>query len=207
MAVINLPQITTKTALWANRPSADSAKGEVYYFTDIGPNGSSWISNGEFWSPVNGEVVLMSSGVETSITGTTSQTALATLTIKGGMVSRVGSIDLILFMSCTNNANLKTFRVNLCNVGSITGTTYYTGPFNAILLNTFFCSIKTRDNPTLQKGFGATGGSAAGIGLSSANLITSAQNMNLDFDIVITGQLADAADSIRTYGYSIIYRG
>ena len=63
MPTLNLADIKPKSLLWANRPEASSAKGEVFYFSDIGPNGSYWISNGEFWSPMNGEVTLFSSGV------------------------------------------------------------------------------------------------------------------------------------------------
>jgi hypothetical protein len=207
MAFINLPEITTKTALWANRPSADSAKGEVYYFTDIGPNGSSWISNGEFWSPVNGEVVLASSGVSSSVTGTTSETSLAAYTVPAGLMSRIGQFDLVVLTSNTNNANLKTFKIRLADVGVINGVSYYIAGVTSVNHMQLWCSIRANNSLNAQKGFGATGGTIAGIGTINAGLITGTRNMNQACDITLTGQLANSSDTASLRAWTIVYKG
>ena len=206
MPTINLPEIKTKSLLWVNRPEASSAKGEVFYFTDIGPNGSSWISNGEYWSPTNGEVVLMSSGVETSITGTIIETSIGAYTLPAGLTSRVGSIDLYILFSSTNSANSKTLRVRHGDVGTITGTQFYNTGFSTISSIQAFCSINANNSTTSQKGYGLFGVSS-GLGLTASLLVTASRDMSQPSDITLTGQLSNVADSLGVVAWSVIYRG
>lgn len=207
MPTINLPEIKTRSLLWANRPEASSAKGEVYYFTDIGPNGSSWISNGEFWSPVNGEVVLAASGLISSVTGTTSETSLAAYTIPAGLMSRIGQFDLVVLTSNTNNANTKTFRIRLADVGLINGVAYYTAGVSSVTHMQVWCSIRANNSLNAQKGFGATGVTIAGIGIANAGLIAGTRNMNQACNITLTGQLANSSDTASLLAWTIVYKG
>ena len=206
MPTINLADIKTKSMLWVNRPEASSANGEVFYFTDIGPNGSSWTSNGEFWSPTNGEVVLMSSGVETSITGTIIETSIGAYTLPAGLMSRVGSIDLYILFSSTNSANSKTLRVRHGDVGTITGTQFYNTGFSTISSIQAFCSINSNNSTTSQKGYGLFGVSS-GLGLTASILVTGSRDMTQASDITLTGQLSNVADSLGVVSWSVIYRG
>lgn len=206
MAEINLPEIKTSSLLWANRPEASSAKGEVYYFTDIGPNGSYWISNGEFWSPVNGEVTLFSSGVETSITGTLLETTIAAYTLPGGIMSKIGSIDLYVLFSSTNSANSKTLRVRHSDVGSIAGIQYYNTGFSTISSIQAFCSIKSNNSTIQQKGYGLYGVSS-GLGLTASIIVTNNRDMTLPSDITLTGQLSNTGEFLGVAAWSVIYRG
>lgn len=48
-----------------------------------------------------------------SFTGTTTQTTLATYTIKSGDVLKNGSLDFDYFVSCTNSVNNKTFEIQI----------------------------------------------------------------------------------------------
>lgn len=207
MAEINLPEIKTSSLLWANRPDASSAKGEMFFFSDIGVNGSYWVSNGEFWSPLNGEVTLFSSGLDVSLTGTTTETAIGTYTLQGGIMSRVGQLDVVALVSCTNNANTKTFRVRKADVGSISTGAYYSAAVTSVLNIQLFTCIKSNNSTTAQKGFGSTGGVIPGLGTVAASIITTSRNMSLPCDISVTGQLGNSADTISLRGYYVVYRG
>jgi len=206
MPTINLADIKPKSLLWVNRPEASSAKGEVFYFSDIGPNGSYWISNGEFWSPVNGEVVLFSSGVDTSITGTLLETTISTYTLPGGIMSKIGSIDLYVLFSSTNSASSKSLRIRHSDVGSIAGVQYYNTGFSTISSIQAFCSINSNNSTNQQKGYGLFGVSS-GLGLTASVLVTNNRDMSLPSDITLTGQLSNTGEFLGVTSWSVVYRG
>lgn len=80
--------------LWANRPAAAAYTGRIIRITDVGPAaGSLFISDGTYWVPLNGSVVLYS-GTELGYS-TTSTTAvqIADLgpVLKAGLFQKPGS--------------------------------------------------------------------------------------------------------------------
>lgn len=49
----------TKTVTWATKPAAAGNTGLVIRVTDVGPGaGSYWVSDGTYWRPLNGSVML-----------------------------------------------------------------------------------------------------------------------------------------------------
>ena len=74
-----VPEILQYT--WANKP-ATAPLGQIICITDVGENGSLWRGNGTKWIKLNA-FVLYSNSTTTSLTGTTTETTLATIPIKG----------------------------------------------------------------------------------------------------------------------------
>ena len=158
---------------WANKPSV-APLGQIICVTDVGENGILCRGNGTKWvrtSPTTSYGL----GSTVALTGTTTETTLLTIPIKGGLMGVLGRLNALSFFSLTNNANVKTLRAK---IGA----------------NTIASAISTNQNAT---GFH--------FWLLNLNSNTSQRNNNaasfsidtgVDFDLVITGQLANAADSL-----------
>ena len=102
-----VPEILQYT--WANKP-ATAPLGQIICITDVGENGSLWRGNGTKWIKLNA-FVLYSNSTTTSLTGTTTETTLATIPIKGGVLGENGKIRFYILGTVTNSANTKTFRL------------------------------------------------------------------------------------------------
>lgn len=158
---------------WANKPSV-APLGQIICVTDIGENGILCRGNGTDWvrmHPVN----LYNLATPVALTGTTSETTLLTIPIKGGLMGLRGRLYEIAVFSMTNNANVKTFRAKIggSTIASATSSSLATTGFNFWLLNRNSQSSQYNNNAT-----------------------TFAIDTSVDFDLVITGQLANAADTL-----------
>jgi len=158
---------------WANKPSV-APNGQIICVTDVGENGSLWRGDGTNWKRTSHITYYSLSGT-VSLTGTTTETALLTISIKGGLMGLRGRLAEIAFFTMTNNANVKTFRAkiggNTIAIG--TGTSISSSGFNFWLLNRNSQSSQYNNN-------------ASGFAIDTS----------VDFDLVITGQLANAADTL-----------
>lgn len=80
--------------LWADRPAADAYNGRIIRVTDVGPSaGSLFISDGTYWAPLNGSVVLYA-GAELGLSTTATSAALMggwSMTIPAGLFQKPGS--------------------------------------------------------------------------------------------------------------------
>ena len=198
----------TRNLTWAQRPNAARYQNEIIYISDIGIGGSYWTSNGTYWSPLNGEVTLAQTGAATSVTGTTSETVLATYTLPGGLMTPWSQLEIIVLWSFTNSANTKILRVRQSSVGGgISGDPYFyfAGTTTASVQN--ICVIRSNNSISAQKGFGIGTGGVSGLGALSASLSAFNRNLANASDIVLTGQLANSSETITVEAYSIVYRG
>ena len=94
---------------WANKPSV-APLGQIICVTDVGENGSLWRGNGTKWVKLNA-FVLYSNLTTESLTGTTAETTLATIPIKGGVLGVDGKLRFYILGTVTNSANIKSFRL------------------------------------------------------------------------------------------------
>lgn len=142
----------------------------------------------------NSPIILAQSGVASSVTGTTTETTLATITIPGGMMGQNGMLRLTTLWTLTNNANSKTLR------GKLGGGTFFApvntgnGSYNGIatLRNRSSASqvFLSAGNPTIA---GGAGGPA----------VTLAIDTTVDQPLLITAQLASATDTATLEGYTV----
>ena len=158
---------------WANKPSV-APLGQIICVTDVGENGSLWRGNGTKWVRLN-HITYYSLSSTVSLTGTTTETTLLTIPIKGGLMGLRGRLQQIAVFAMTNNANTKTFRAKIggSTIATSTSSSLATTGFNFWLLN--------RNSQSSQY---------------NSNATSFAIDTSVDFDLTITGQLANAADTL-----------
>lgn len=208
MGFISLPAENVPQYLWTNRPSASSTIGELIYITNVGIGGSYWISNGTYWSPLNGEVTLAQSGDAINLTGFATEQVMATYTLPGGLMSANGQLEIIHFWNVTNSVNNKTVRIRHSAVGGgVVGDTYYSFTQTAIVGIQAITCIRANNSVSAQKGWGIATSVASGIGAIAATLRSFTRDLQNDSDIVFTAGLANTSETVTLEGYSIVYRG
>ncbi|MGE3607996.1 MAG: hypothetical protein AB7I27_00310 [Bacteriovoracaceae bacterium] len=208
MAAINLPYPSIgKTYTWANRPPASSVAEEVIFVSNVGISGSYWISDGSYWVPLGGEVMLAKSTTASSVTGVTDETQLAVYTLPGGIVTPWSQIEISFLFSYTNSASSKTMRIKNSAVGSgISGDTYYSCATTTTATLSGLCCIRSNNSLSSQKGWGIGSTGPTGLGAIASTLRSFTRGLSSDSDIVISGQLANSAEAITLVSYSIILR-
>ena len=134
-------------------------------------------------------------GVQVSITGTTNQTTAYTYTIPAGSLGIDGKTVVTFLASFTNNSNNKTFRI------SFGGTNFFTGNFTTSQIIRIKIEIQNLHSASSQIGFPVGVGVANGT--ATGSLATGSVNTASDVTVTITGQLANAGDTITFYGSSV----
>jgi len=171
---------------WANKPSV-APLGQIICVTDVGENGSLWRGDGTKWVKLNA-FVLYSNLTTASLTGTTSETTLATIPIKGGVLGVNGKLRFYILGTVTNSANTKSFKLKhasttLWQVGYTTAVGV-TAQILFLNKNSESSQVTSLFNTAILSG-------------SAATVVTpSAIDTSADFSLTLTGQLADSADSI-----------
>jgi hypothetical protein len=146
-------------------------------------------------APTNRPYVLSQSGASSSVTGTTTETTLATITIPGGSMGPNGSLRISPLWSYTNSANTKTLRIKFAG-----NTCYSSTPTTSAGLQAYF-TIRNNNSASAQSAIGT--GTSSGSGGSSTAVVSLTVDTSLDQVVVITGQLASAAENISLLGYSV----
>ena len=158
---------------WANKPSV-APLGQIICVTDIGENGILCRGDGTNWKRMSHITYYSLSGT-VSLTGTTTETTLLTIPIKGGLMGRGGRLAEVAVFAMTNNANNKTLRAK------IGGSTIATGTSSNLNSTRLDFWLLNRNNQSSQY---------------NNNTTSFAIDTSVDFDLVITGQLANAADTL-----------
>lgn len=130
-----------------------------------------------------------------SVTGTTSETTLATITIPGGAMGANGRVEVMALFSYTNSANNKTLRVKfggttMANAVPTTSASYAAS-----------ATIANRNSVSSQVANGSLAPGATGAAVAAATADTTA-----DVVLTITGQLANAGETITLESYSVALR-
>lgn len=141
--------------------------------------------------------ILAQSGVASSVTGTTSETALATITIPANAMGANGAVRIWTAWNWTNNGNSKTPRTRFGGAG---GTIYSSNTLTTSQSVQDVKIIQNRNNTGSQVGSSTTLG---GFSNSSVATVTSSVDTTADVDIVISGQLANSADTLTLERYLV----
>lgn len=130
-----------------------------------------------------------------SITGTLTETTLATITIPAGSLGPNGSFEIETLWTVTNSANTKTLRVKLGSTAfaNIAATTSASAQLHTRVAN--------RNSAASQVGFPSA--NSSGFGVSSAAVTTGAVDTSQDAIVTITGQLASAGETITLESYVV----
>lgn len=139
-------------------------------------------------------LVLAQSAVASSHTGDTAEAILATINVPGGLLGANGQVTIESTWTVTNSANIKTPRVKLngTNVRSPSLTT--AASFNDRL------RIANRNNAASQI---MQGNSVTVYGATTSAVVPLTLNTAADFAVTLTGQCANAADTITLESYLV----
>lgn len=145
--------------------------------------------------------VLAASAVAQALTGTTAETTLATITIPANAMGPNGMVRVTTLWTSTGNNGTKDPRVRF---GGVSGAAYSPQQHTASA-STISQMAQTRianRNATNSQVGHVSGAGVGGWGQSSA-VTTSAIDTTAAQDIVISGQLANAADSLTLQSYLV----
>lgn len=141
--------------------------------------------------------VLAASAVQVSHTGTTAETALATVTVPANALGANGILRITSLWSNNNNANTKTPRIRY---STITGTTYNAISPTTNLSHRLQCQIANRNATNSQ--VGATS-AVTGFGQGAGAVATGAVDTTASSTIILSGQLANAGDTMAIESYIV----
>lgn len=140
-------------------------------------------------------VILCQSAVIASVTGSTSETALATCPVPGGLMGPNGRLRVTAYFTASSNANTKTVRVRY---STISGTIYGSGTLTT-QVSGFTIPLEianrgaTNSQVGPQPGFSATG-----------TLATGSADTTAATSVVITCQLASGTDTCSLESYAVV---
>lgn len=142
--------------------------------------------------------VLAASAVAASHTGNTTETALATIALPAGAMGPNGALRITAVLSYTNSANTKTLRFRL---GGISGTAFADIPVTTTASLMTNRLIQNRNSQAAQVANAAS--APGGFGTSTASPPVGAVNTAIAQDIVISGQLASAGETVTLESYIV----
>lgn len=145
--------------------------------------------------PIRSDGVLAQSAVAASVTGTASETVLATIAIPAASVGVNGSLRITTLWSLTNNANAKTLT------WKIGGTSIGASNVPSFASNRHQIEIRNRNalNSQITQG----GNSAGGWGPSATANLATAIDLSVTQNLTISGTLANTADTITLEAYTV----
>lgn len=192
LSLCGYPQTRVLSSTWAARPAANSVPvGQILQITDYG--NKLFYSDGTLWRRW-GNAPWAQLAVAASVTGTVTETVLATIAIPAGLMGVNGMLRITPLWSVTNNANAKTLMVRLggtsiSTAGAASQATYQ----NLIILRNRGVANSQVSPVTASTGNGFNGSAAATFAIDTSV----AQNLTL------TGTLGNAADTITLEGYTV----
>lgn len=149
--------------------------------------------------------VFQHSAVAVSHTGDTSETTLATVTIPANALGPNGRIRWRAHYGYTNSANNKTPRVRW---GGASGTIAMSATLTTTAQITWQGEIANRNNAAVQVYTINPGAATGGWGSSNSATGTDTKDTTGTVDIVFSGQLANAGETItlESYEVEILYK-
>lgn len=155
--------------------------------------GASPVKNRGVWQ------VVASHHAAQALTGTTAETAIATVTVPGKLLGKNGILRITTNWGHTNNANAKSLRIR---VGTVAGTQLLSASAASALRTYAMIALHNRNNVAAQIGNTNTG-STTGYGQNTSTPLTTTIDTDADFNIVFSGQLGVGTDTITLEGYFI----
>lgn len=180
---------------WASRPAAGDFSGASIFITDVGPSGTVFTSDGVRWAPLNGRALVAVSGTPATVTGTTAETTLATVTIPAGVLGANGRVIVSALWSLSSSINLRTPRVRFG--GSV---------FAAAAVSTLAAAVRVGAEIQNAGSAGAQVAFAAGAALlevSTDSNVVGSVDTSVDQVLVLSGQVALAAEFVRLEAYTV----
>lgn len=142
--------------------------------------------------------VIGASAVAVPLTGSTSETALATISIPAGAMGANGRLRITVLASASlNNANSKTLRARL---GGISGTIFGSSSLASVLSWQSQFIIRNRNSASSQVGFPSAANVFSNAGAAP---VTASIDTSVAQDLVISGQLGTGTDTLTLEDYMV----
>lgn len=150
-----------------------------------------------FGTSESGWRILGKSAVASSVTGTTTETTLATINVPAGAMGPNGQLRVTALWSMTNNANSKTARARL----GAGGPQLFTSIVPSLASQRIIRELGNRNSQTSQVSYGA--GITASTGTSTTAVSTFTVDTSAAFDLVLTGTLTNTGDTMTLEQYIV----
>lgn len=182
---------------WATLPTASSVAGTLVLVTDVGlAPGSIFVSDGTRWRPET-FTTIGRSAVAVSVTGTTNETTLATVSVPAGAMGLDGGIHIYSTWSMPSSANAKTLRTKYG------GAAFVTFSLTTSAVMSDMRRLRNRNSASSQVASTFNGTSNA-LGISGAGAAsTTAIDSSVAQDVVFTGQLALGTETLTLENYEV----
>lgn len=138
-------------------------------------------------------IILAQSGVAASVTGTLTETTLASVTIPGGMMGTNGSLRIKAKWTYTNSVNNKTIK------SVFGGQAVTTGVRTTSTTEFLFYTIDNRGSLSSQMGPNTAIPSSSSLGTYFPLTVDTSVDQTLTF----TGTLANTGETITLEGYTV----
>jgi len=156
--------------------------------------GSSYTGGGGGGIGLPASGVLKQSAVPASVTGTLSETTLATIAIPAGAMGANGMLRITALWSFTNSANNKTLK------GVLAASQFMNQVFTTSTSIRTQTMITNRGAANSQVGHAASAGAFSG---STSAVVTSAIDTTQAQNFTLTGTLANTGETITLEGYTV----
>lgn len=143
-------------------------------------------------------ILLGASGVAASVTGTLSETALATVSVPA--MKADGCLLVVSAWTITNSANTKNLRGRL---GGISGSAFLAGGFTTLALVSDMRRIRNRGATNSQVVSANIAAPVGGLGGTTSAITTMAVDVSTAQDLVFTGQLTNIGETITLEMYEV----
>lgn len=140
--------------------------------------------------------LVFASGVAVPLTGSTSETTLATITIPGGAMGLNGVVELVTYWTHTNNANAKTLHVRFGGTG---GTLFLNAAVASQASTRSLTLFSNRNSASSQVGFAAA--NTIGLGNAGGAAVTATVDTSADQQLLVRATLANGADTVQLESY------
>jgi len=147
-------------------------------------------------------VQMAKSNVASSITGTLTETSLATVNLPANTIGANGQVRIRAYWTCTNSANSKTLRIRFGTTG-ISSTAIASNAVTTIASAMMLADVLNLNATNSQNTFAET--ARGSDGLVTTLFATSAIDTTVSENFYFTGQLANTGETITLVGYSVEY--
>lgn len=132
-----------------------------------------------------------------SLTGTTAETTLATITIPAGVMGPNGQVEVEVLFTVTGSTNAKTPRVKFG------GTAFYAPAITAAATLSVSGLVRISNKASVSSQIGFSAAANAGFGGGTTASVTAAVNTASTITLLITGQLASSGETMVLESYAV----
>lgn len=140
----------------------------------------------------SGAFTIASSGVAASVTGTLTETQLATITIPANLLGLNGSLRVTTTWGATASGNAKTYKVRYSGSG---GQGFLSASVTTTPANTFVTIIQNKNATNSQGG--------ASVGAPQSSTLTGSVDTTAATTVYISGTLANTGETITLISYTV----